>query len=75
MENCAYLRKNPGYAPEHFTFQRSSQVLSGVSNISVHELINEIPTPLLTAFENLADTDVRRTFAPKSSHVQIFLKL
>ena len=34
-------------------------VLSEVSKVSAHEPINEVPTPLLTAFENLADNDVK----------------
>ena len=47
----------------HFSSSRqkinTNAVPSGVSNISLHELINEVPTPLLTAFENLADTYVK----------------
>ena len=35
----------------------SSPVFTLFSNVSVHELLNEVPNPLLTAFENSADTD------------------
>ena len=36
MENCAYLRKNPGYAPGSFTIMMNPhcyEVVSGVFNL------------------------------------------
>ena len=50
-------------------------ILSGVSNVSVHELTNEVSTPLLSAFENLADTVVKSLFQHLALKYQSLLSI